>query len=160
MSWRWLKNRNIVFKWIRQPPSQSLVFRKIPVQTMCMCTVIKWPPNPHSADDKSGKISCLMFGLIWYIGHVIYLSYIWWKELKYLLPVHKSPLLDPILSHMIPANILKSCLFNVIVNINLLRAPDSFMWYYSFRFRKHFVCIDLLLPAYYISCLFHPQGCI
>jgi hypothetical protein len=53
-------------------------------------------------------------------SYVMYLSCIWWKELKYPLPLHKSPLLGPILSHMNPANMMKSCLFNVSVNINLL----------------------------------------
>ena len=76
------------------------------------------------------------------------------KRIKYPLPVHKSPLLDPILSHMNPANILKTCIFNVIVNINLLYARGSLMWYYSSRFRKHFVCIDLLLPTCYIPAYF------
>lgn len=96
-----------------------------------------------------------MFGLIWYVVQLMYLSYIWWKELKYPLPVHKSPLLDPILSHINPANILKSCLFNVNVNINLLCAPGSLMWYYSFRFRKHFCALifsfwHITFPAFFI----------
>jgi hypothetical protein len=149
-----MKNRNIVFKWI------VFSFQKnSSTDHVCVCTVIKWPlpPSHHFTDDKSGKSYCLVFGLIWYVGHVMYLSYIWWKELKYPLPVHKSPMLDPVLSHKNPANILKFCLFNVNVNINLLCAPGSLMWYYSFRFRKHFVSIDLLLPACYNSCLVHPQ---
>jgi len=106
--------------------------------------------NPHNADDKSGKSSCFMFWVnMIYRTCTVFKLYLM-KELKYPLPVHKSPMLDPILSQMNPANLLTSCIFNVIVNINLLCALCSLKWYYCFIFRKHFVCIDVFLPACYI----------
>jgi len=66
--------------------------------------------------------------------------------------VNKSPVLDPILSHINPVHIVTLCFYNIHSSIILLFTPRSSEWSLSSMFSHHkFVYNSRLFHAYYIS---------